>query len=268
MAVMDRVEFGDIAVEFEVTGSGDKVVVLHARPFVGWYAPLVDALSGYSLLWYRRAVPVDGRRFSIDDDAAVGAELLEHVGFGRPHVVGHSYGGLLAMALARSNAVELGSMALLEPAGSGLLDPETATAGLAPLMEAYRTRGPEVAMEQFLGVVLGEDARRLLDRFLPGGFGEAVANADQFFQLELPAAARWSFGQADADRIDLPILNVIGTETVPRFVQSAAMIQSLFPGAVRVELPGAGHLMMAEEPTLLAARLVEFWRSPLGTRSR
>jgi pimeloyl-ACP methyl ester carboxylesterase len=115
-------------------------------------------------------------------------------------------------------------------------------------------------MERFLAIVLGERADSLLDRFLPGEFDEAVAHADQFFQLELPAAAQWSFGQDDADGIGQPILNVVGAATVPRFVQSAAMIESLFPDSVRVELPGAGHLMMAEQPRLLAARLVEFWR--------
>jgi pimeloyl-ACP methyl ester carboxylesterase len=81
-----------------VTGGGDRVVLLHARPFVGGYPPLVDVLSEYSVLRYRRNVPLDGRPFSIDDDAAVCARLLDHVGFDRPHVVGHSYGGLLAMA--------------------------------------------------------------------------------------------------------------------------------------------------------------------------
>ena len=59
--------------------------------------------------------------------------------------------------------------------------------------------------------------------------------------------------------LTFPILNVIGTETVPRFFQSAAIVQSLFPNAVRVELPGAGHLMMAQEPTAMAIRLAEFW---------
>ena len=158
-----------------------------------------------------------------------------------------------------ADSVALRSIALLEPAGSGLLDPEQATAGLAPLIEAYRTRGPAVATDQFLGVVLGDDARSLLDRFLPGAFDEAVANADQFFQVELPAAAQWNFGQDDARLIDQPILNVIGTETVPRFIQSAAIVQALFPHAERVELSGAGHLMMAQQPEAMATRLIEFW---------
>jgi pimeloyl-ACP methyl ester carboxylesterase len=256
----DHVEFDDVAVEYEVTGSGDQVVLLHARPFVGWYAPLVDVLSEYSVLRCRRTVPLDGRPFSIDDDAAVCARLLRHVAFDRPHVVGHSYGALVTLALARSDVVPLRSIALLEPAGSGLQDPEQATAGLAPLMELYRTQGSAVAAEQFLGAVLGDDARSLLERCVPGAFDDALANADQFFQVELPAAAQWRFGEDDARLIEQPILNVIGAETLPRFVQSAAIVQSLFPAAVRVELPGVGHLLMAQEPTEMATRLAEFWR--------
>lgn len=174
---MDHVEFGDIAVEYEVTGQGDQVALLHASPFVGWYAPLVDVLGDYSVLRYRRTVPLGGRPFSIEDDATVCAQLLGHVGFDRPHVVGHSYGALLALALARDHAATPRTIALLEPATSGLLDPEQATAGLAPLMEMYRTQGPAATAEQFVGVVLGEDARGLLDRFLPGALDEAVATS-------------------------------------------------------------------------------------------
>jgi pimeloyl-ACP methyl ester carboxylesterase len=260
MSAMDHVEFDGVAVDYEVRGSGDPVVLLHARAFVGWYDPLVEVLSDYSVLRYRRTVPLDGRPFEIDDDAAVCARLVDHVGFDEPHAVGHSYGALVALALARNRAVPLRSIALLEPAGTGLLDPEQATAGVAPLVELYRTRGPAVAAEQFLGVVLGEDARSLLDRHLPAAYEDTIANADQFFQVELPAAAQWSFGDDDARGIGLPILNAVGTETEPRFVQTALLVQSLFPDAVRVEVPGVGHLMMAEDPTAVAARLAEFWR--------
>ena len=99
---MNQVDFDGVTVDYELTGSGGHVVLVHAWPFVGWYVPLIEALSDHSVLSYRRSVPLDGRPFSIDDDAAVCARLLDHVGFERPHVVGHSYGALLALALARS----------------------------------------------------------------------------------------------------------------------------------------------------------------------
>lgn len=129
--------------------SGDHVALLHARPFVSWYEPLVVALPGYSVLRTAEQCPPRSD-FGLGDDADVCARLLHHVGFDHPHVVGHSYGGCLALELARQ-IVALRSIALLEPATSGLLDPEEAIAGLAQLMELYRARGPVVAAEQSSG---------------------------------------------------------------------------------------------------------------------
>ena len=127
-------------------------------------------------------------------------------------------------------------------------------------MELYRSRGPAVAAEEFLRFVLGNDARSLLDRFVPAAFDDAVTRGDQFFRVELPAIAHWSFGPGDASRVDRPILNVLGAESVARFVQAAEIIQTLFPQASRYVLPGAGHLLMAQNPAGIAERLDEFWR--------
>ena len=262
--MMQQIEFDDVSVDFDVVGSGDHVALLHAPPFVSWYEPLVAALPGYSVLRYRRTLPPERSDFGLGDDADVCARLLHHVGFDHPHVVGHSYGGCLALELARRHTVALRSIALLEPATSGLLDPEEAIAALAPLMELHRSRGTAVAAEEFLRFVLGDDARSLLDRFVPAAFDDAVTHGDQFFRVELPAIAHWRFGPGDTSRVDPPILNVLGAESVARFVQAAEIIQSLFPHANRYVLPGAGHLLMAQNPAPIAERLDEFW-STTGT---
>ena len=256
----NHVEFDDIAVDYEVIGEGDQVVLPHARPFVSWYSPLVAKISGYSVLRYRRTLPADRSAFGIDDDAHVCAQLLRHVGFDQPHVVGHSYGGLVALALARREPLQVRSLALLEPAASGFLAPEQARAGLAPLVDAYRSSGPSVAMDLFLSAVCGTDYRSILDRVVPDAFDEAVAHADQFFGVELPAVAQWSFGPDDARGIDRPILSVVGTESAPRFVQGAELLQTWLPNAVRFALPGTGHLLMAQNPQAMAERLDLFWR--------
>jgi pimeloyl-ACP methyl ester carboxylesterase len=264
-ALMEHVQFDDVSVDYDVVGSGEHVALLHARPFVSWYEPLVAALPGYSVLRYRRTWPPDRSAFGLGDDADACARLLHHVGFDHPHVVGHSYGGCLALELARRQLVAVRSIALLEPATSGLLDPEEAIVGLAPLIELHRSRGPAVAAEQFLRFVLGNDARSLLDRFIPAAYDEAVNYAAQFFRVELPAMAHWSFGPGDASRVHRPILNVLGADSVARFVQSAEIIQTLFPHARRYVLPGAGHLLMAQNPAPIAERLETFWSSSGAT---
>ena len=78
------------------------------------------------MLRYRRTIAGDPRAFSIDADAAALAALIDHVGFERPHVVGHSYGGLVALGAVRATPSGFASLALLEPAPTGFLPPEIA----------------------------------------------------------------------------------------------------------------------------------------------
>ena len=48
---------------------------------------------------------------------------------------------------------------------------------------------------------------------LPGAFAQAVADADTFFRIELPALEQWSFTQAEAGRITQPVLAVVGADS-------------------------------------------------------
>jgi pimeloyl-ACP methyl ester carboxylesterase len=254
-----QVELDGVTVDYEVIGTGEQVAFVHARPFECWYSPLVERLSSYSVLRYRRTLPNDGSSFGIDDDAELCARLMRHVGFDHAHLVGHSYGGLVALALASGNATSLRSVALLEPASSGLLAPAEATAGVAPLVEASRSQGADVAMDLFLRAVCGDDYRDLLDRLVPGAFAEAIEHADQFFRVELAAVAAWSFGPDDAGRIARPVLNVVGEASAPRFVHGSELIREWLPDSIQYVLPGTGHLMMAQNPRAMAERLQQFW---------
>ena len=76
------------------------MVLPHARPFVSWYGPLAGVLDR-AVLRYRRSAPRD-RPWSVVDDAELCARLLARLGVERPDVVGHSYGGLVALELARA----------------------------------------------------------------------------------------------------------------------------------------------------------------------
>jgi pimeloyl-ACP methyl ester carboxylesterase len=257
---VERVDLDGVPVEYELVGAGEAVVLLHARPFFSWFEPMAALLRDRAVLRYRRPAP-DDPLFGIQGDAELCTRLLAHVGMERPHVVGHSYGGLVALELARQRAVDAWSLALLEPATNGLLPPAEAATRMAPLLDAARVHGPAAAMEEFLRMVCGDDARDALDQRVPGAFDDALAHADGFFAVELPAVIRWSFGPADAAVIDVPIVNMRGSESAPRFVEGAALIQAWFPAAQPSLVPGVNHLLMAQDPVATAERLERFWRS-------
>ena len=265
---VERLVAGGAVVEYELAGGGEDsggegggvVLLVHARPFVRWYEPLCAALAGRTVLRTRRTVPREGS-WSVEDDADLYEQLLTAAGVDRPHVVGHSYGGLVALELARRGVVAPRSLALLEPATSGLYPPDEAAVGLAPLLALAEAEGAEVAMTRFLGTVCGDGAADELERLVPGAVADALAHAPGFMSVELPAVARWSFTAGDAASLDVPLLNVRGTDSAARFQQGADILAGWFPAAASFTLAGANHLLVAQDPLAMAAGLEEFWRT-------
>ena len=114
---------------------------MHASPFVSWYRPLIEQLAELSTLCYRRHLVKRTRRhrpLTVADDAAICARLMDHVGWPTAHVVGHSYGALVALQLAIDSPERVGSVALLEPAARGISSSEQVVAALQPVFEAYK----------------------------------------------------------------------------------------------------------------------------------
>jgi pimeloyl-ACP methyl ester carboxylesterase len=244
---------------YEVSGEGEPVLFTHARPFVRWYDPLIERLDGWTVIRCHRG-PADEPGFGIETDADHVARLIDHLEIERPHLVGHSYGGLVALALALRDDRQFRSLTLLEPATSGLLTPEQAAAGFAPIVELVARQGPVTAMGQFLRTVCGEDGPAALESVVPGGLGQARDAAPAFFAGELRAVIDWRFDPDRTRRIDCPVLLVDGARSDVRFRHGVEILHELLPAARRVTVQGVGHLLMAAEPDRVAEQLVAFWQ--------
>ena len=256
---VQRVELDGVEVEYQLTGAGEPVVLPHARPFVMWYQPLTAVLrKRETVLRYRREATATG--WSVEDDARLCVALLAHLGLGQVHVVGHSYGGLVALELARQGGAGLRSIALLEPATVGLLPPDEAAAQRAPILELARSEGTATAMDRFLRAVCGADGPEVLDALVPGALTDALAHSAGFFAAELPAAVRWSFTASDARTVDVPVLHLRGNRSAPRFAESAALLEDWFPAADHRVLD-VSHFLMAQAPEATAELLDRFWRT-------
>ena len=260
---MDRFDFDDIELSYQLRDAGDRVVFIHASPFVSWYQPLIAQLQQFSTLSYRRRLrePVHAtfRPLTAAEDAMICGRLMEHVGWPSAHIVGHSYGCLVALQLAMDTPDRVASVALLEPAARGIPSSDKVVAALRPVFASYRSGDTAGAVDAFLRHVCGDDYRTTLERVVPGAFNEALDNADLFFQAEMPAVQQWRFGPDDAARVTQPVLNVLGTDSTPRFVEAAEVVQSWFPHAQRLPIPDAGHLLMVQNPTAVGQGLTEFF---------
>jgi pimeloyl-ACP methyl ester carboxylesterase len=104
---MTRAKIDGVELEYDVRGSGEPVVLVHAGIFADWFKPLVaePALaSRYQVVSYHRVGYARSSRVagpvSIAEQAAYLRGLMRHLGNERAHLVGHSSGGNIALQLA------------------------------------------------------------------------------------------------------------------------------------------------------------------------
>ena len=262
-----------IDLEYQVQGAGEPVVFVHAGVFAEWFEPLMvePALSKrYCLVTYHRigyagSTHVAGL-MSIEQQAAQLRSLLVHLGIERAHVVGHSSGALIALQLALAAPESVLSLSLLEPAltvPSISASQESARkSGVASAIERYRAGDRPGAVDMFMRTVAGPDYRAALDSVLPQAFAHAVADAETFFEQELPAVRAWSFREEDAKRVRQPVLAVIGArsrEVSPIWQQRQNLLIAWLPKVEAFELADATHLLHVQNSRDMAQRLAAFF---------
>ena len=174
---MQRAGVDGAELEFEVTGTGEPVLLIHGAWIAEAYAPLCaePALNGrYRLVRYHRrgyagSSPVRAP-FSLAQQAADCRALLEHLGIERAHVVGHSSGGVIALRLALDAPEIVHSLVLLEPALLDVPSGALLAEAFGPALERYGAGDKEGAADNFLRWAIGPDYRAWLDRLIPGAY--------------------------------------------------------------------------------------------------
>jgi len=244
------------------------VVFIHGAFIAETFRPLLTepSLTGHYrlILYHRRGYAGSSRGsepLSVAHQASDCRALLHHLGVGRAHVVGHSYGGDVALQLAIDTPGVAHSLALLEP---GLMVGASAQAyreALARGAERYREAGAAVVVDEFLKA-RWPGYRSTLERVLPGAYAQAVADAETWFERELSGQLDWSFGEAEARRISQPTLSVLGGESDAlwsRFGETHRLLLGWLPHAEGFVLPGATHFLQIENARGLAEVLAAFW---------
>jgi pimeloyl-ACP methyl ester carboxylesterase len=265
---LERARTDGAELEYEVSGRGEPAVFIHGAFIADTFRPLLaePSLAGHYrlILYHRRGYAGSSRAsepVSVAQQAADCRALLHHLGVERAHVVGHSYGGIVALQLALDAPSVAHSLALLEPGlmvGAGA---QGYRESLARGVERYREAGPEVVVDEFLqGRWPGY--RATLDRVLPGAFAQAVADAVTWFERDASGQLGWHFGEAEVRRIGQPTLSVLGGESDalgPRFGETHRLLLEWLPHAEGFVLPGATHFMQIENPRGVAEVLAAFW---------
>jgi pimeloyl-ACP methyl ester carboxylesterase len=242
-------------------GSGYPVVFVH--PSAGGlrsFDPIIPLLQGFESWVYARrgyapSEPAPTPK-TLADDAADLTAIVEAAG-GRAHVVGASYGAVVALHAARSEAVRIEPpLVLFEPPLFAAGAPSKAAVArfarhldMGELREAGRLFAAEVARlpSSLLDALPDEE---------PDPDELAGCRSDlEALAADSPDVERWA-------EVTMPVLLMQGTETWEPMPQTMDALGAALPSVTRCKLAGQSHFATHTAPELFAARIEEALRRP------
>jgi 3-oxoadipate enol-lactonase len=267
---MNRALINGKEIAYQEQGGGEAVIFLHCGFVARGFEPLLaePALSGgYRLINYHRSGYGESERpaqsVTIAEQAADCLALMDHLGLAQAHLVGHSFGALIAIEVARQAPQRAQSLALLEPPLGFALSPASAELMLGAMGQAaarYGAGDKAGAVEAWLTGAFGPGYQAALDRMLTGGSAQTVTDGPAAIEVEAPSVATWDFGPPDLERLSQPLLSLLhidpffgGFEEIHRFIVAAV------PQAESVVLPIGSHLLQIQEPRPVAEALATFF---------
>ncbi len=271
---MELARINGAEIEYEISGTGEPVLFLHGVLLGDSFRPVLSepgvANRHRCILYHRRGYIGSRPGPSADSIAEAAADcraLLHHLDVERVHVVGHSYGGVVALRLALDAPEMVHSLSLLEAALLVGPDERAYRDALRRNIARFDEADAEAIVDDFIGA-RWPGYRPVLDRLLPGAFDQAVADASTVFEGELPGLLHASFGDLEAKRVIQPTLSILGGDSDAigrRFGDAHRMLLASLPNAEEVVLPGMTHLPQMQGPHVTAEALTSFWaRHPIA----
>jgi pimeloyl-ACP methyl ester carboxylesterase len=265
-----------VALNFVECGAGTPVLAVHGwtpdhRIMLGCLEPLFAGRPGYRRLY--PDLPAMGKSIappsiaSSDDVLATVEDFVDDTIGDAPFLlVGESYGGYLARAIARSRATQVLGLALICPIGAAVEDAERTVPRrqvLRPDAQLLAGTDPRTA-EQFGGISVvqsPETLRRFCDEVL---VGLDLADADAMARIR----ERWQLHDdpEGAQPFLRPTLILTGRQdNCVGYVDQFALLPH-YPRASFAVLDVAGHNLQFEQPGLFDA-LMHDWLNRVATEA-
>jgi pimeloyl-ACP methyl ester carboxylesterase len=260
---MLRAEVDGLSIAYRRRGAGPALVLLHGFALDSrMWRPQLEGLSDEFdvVAWDAPGAgqsPDPPESFGIEDWADSLASFLDEIGVGDAHVLGLSWGGILAQELYRRDPERLRSLILAGTyAGwKGSLPEPVSEERLATCLRDSSLPPPEFVpayLPSMFGAAPPPEAREelagIMADFHPLGFRlMAISSAEADTRELLP-------------RIGVATLLIWGDADARSPLDVGRRFDEAIPGAKLVLIPGAGHVSNLEAPDAFNSAVREFCR--------
>jgi pimeloyl-ACP methyl ester carboxylesterase len=273
---MPTVDLDGLRVHYQQLGQGPDLVMLHGllSSLAFWYLTVLPLLARdfrvtvYDLRGHGRS-GMPQRGYTTHELAGDLGRLLDALDIDRAHLVGHSFGGAVALHYAALNPERV--VTLVEADGQIPRFQSQPVAGSSDRWRRTRARLTELGYEAPERVP--RVARGFLEDIAFGGDGEQPPPAELAWRPDSPASRRWhelmrttsasrELGQTAG--LTLRRIRGVAHPTLAIFGERSYCMPTLralernLGSCTRQIVPGAGHLFPARNPELLAGAVRRF----------
>lgn len=258
---------GTLRMHYSEAGSGEPVVLLHgsmaskeqwgslARKLSKKYRVITLDLLGYG----RSPLPGDPEKYDLARESRHVEETLNEIGLHEPyHVIGHSYGGAIALFHGFTNQARVKSLTLYEPMAFHLLKPAHPL-----LLESY-----EMAQDIREDIQAGNSlvgAKKFIDLWLPAGtFDRTTEMEKKILSLgvqkmvhDFRAAATAPVTAKDYSGLTIPTCLLAGEESPSYSFCIADVVASILPKVEPHTVEG-GHVGLFTHPFSTTPIILDF----------
>lgn len=255
-------------VSFTESGDGTPIVLLPpgASPASAWRKvvetlPSIHRAIAVNPAGYGDTEPVAaGVSLTVDDEADAVLAILSDIQ-GKVHLVGHSYGGVIALQLALAAPERFATLTLFEPAPYAIL-PGAGETALATQVESVNF----AFIEDFKAGLTEKALAAYIDHYngRPGAWAEL---GDKARTKLLAAAGNIAAGLAashgnryrlaDYAGISVPTRVAAGSATDPVHARLSELIAQTVHGAELEHVSGAGHMLSLTHPSQTAGIILD-----------
>lgn len=248
---MEQTQVGNFSIAYERAGEGPAIVLLHGFSQDGRaWRPQLEALSNQFtvIAW---DAPGAGRSsdppetFGIGDWAECLAGFLDGLGIKTAHILGLSWGGLLAQEYYRRHPEHFRTLILADsyPGWRGALPQAVAEDRLASCKRDSELP-PAKFVPRYLPQMLSEKADPAIRKELAGIMSDSHPLG---FRLMATTLAETDTREL-LPKISVPTLLIWGEADVRSPIAIGYQMRDAIPGATLETLPGVGHVSNLEAP--------------------